>query len=114
LNNQSLDEGAKQKFTNWHTNVKIVFLGHLKENLTRINDQVYENLKNILGLHEGYNAEIKHLWYLIALKLNKSDIVEHVKNFLSCHGRMKYIRPVYFAWFAHNKEDCLNFFDKHK
>jgi hypothetical protein len=114
LNSTSVEAGVKDQFKNWHTNVKLVFLAHLKENIERINDQVYVNLRDVLGLHQDYNAEIKHLWYEISLKLNKTDIVEHVKAFLSSHGRMKYIRPVYYAWFAHDKEDCLNFFDKNK
>ena len=109
-----MEANALNKFKNWHTNVKLVFLGYLKDRVEKIDGTIYSNLRDTLGLHDSYNAEIKHLWYQIALKAKQADVVSHVKQFLLCHGRMKYIRPVYFTWYSYNKEDCLDFFDKNK
>jgi leukotriene-A4 hydrolase len=105
---------AKQRFLNYDTMVKSVVLAYIKDNINRVSDQVYTNLRDILGLHSGYNAEIGHLWYPLCLKLGKEDAIEHVKTYLLNHGRMKYIRPVYYSWYPFQKEACLDFFDKHK
>ncbi len=78
-------------------------------------DEVYQRLSKYLKLNElTYNAEVKYSWYRIALKAKQSDVVENVKKFLLSQGRMKYIRPVYYAWYPFQKQECLEFFDKNK
>lgn len=95
--------------------MKAVFLGYLKGRLSLISDDVYNNLRDSLMLNtHSYNAEVKYLWFQVALLLKKEDVVEVAKKFLLTHGRMKYVRPVYFAWYPFQKEQCLEFFDKNK
>ena len=101
-------------FKQWHTNVKLVFLNYLYENISRINDTVYNNLRDVLQLHGGYNAETKYVWYQIALATKHEDCVTYVKEFLLTHGRMKYMRPVYFEWYRFQKEEANKFFNEHK
>lgn len=106
---------AKEKFKSWHTNVKLVFLAYLDSKVDCIDEKVYTNLRDVLNLHdECHNAEVKHVWYPIALKTKHDDVIPLVKKFLLSQGRMKYIRPVYYAWYPFQKEECLDFFDKNK
>jgi hypothetical protein len=105
---------AKEIFSNWHTNVKLVFLNFINERIEKVTDLVYENIRDILNLHAGYNVEVSYVWYQIGLKTKHEDVVEHVKKFLLCNGRMKYLKPLYFPWYHFQKEEALNFFDKNK
>lgn len=109
-----IKSNAKEIFYNWHTNVKLVFLNYINERIERVNNSVYENLRDNLKIHSGHNSEVSYVWYQIALKTNHEDVVEHVKDFLLRNGRMKYIKTVYFAWYHFQKEEALNFFDKNK
>ena len=109
-----INEEIINEFKEWHTNVKIVFLNYLEKNITRITNQIYECLREKLYLHYGYNVEISYQWYQICLDLKKEDSIEFVKNFLSCNGRMKYIKPLYFKLYAYNRENAKNFFKENK
>lgn len=103
-----------ETFKNWHTNVKLVFLNYLMENIKRINDTVYSNIRDTLKMHGNYNAEVKYIWYQIALITKHDDSIPYVKEFLLTHGRMKYIRPVYFEWYRFQKEQANQFFNENK
>ena len=112
-----LDEkevNSLKKFKDWHTNVKLAFLNYLLENKDKINDTIYNNIKNKLNLAEEYNAEIKYMWYLLALDKKKEEEIPNIKKFLETHGRLKYIRPVYFAWIEKDFEQAKAFFEKVK
>lgn len=86
----------------------------MNKNLDRITDKVYENLRDKLNLHKGYNVEVSYIWYEICMGLKKDDVIEHVKRFLSCNGRMKYIKPLYIKFFDHKKEEAQKFFNENK
>ena len=103
-----------ETFKNWHTNVKLVFLNYLMENVKKIDDKVYANLRDVLKMHGNYNAEVKYIWYQIALITKHDDCIPYVKEFLLTHGRMKYIRPVYFEWYRYQKEEANKFFNENK
>lgn len=100
------------EFKSWHTNVKLVFLNYLNTNLDRFSNEIYELLRDKLNLHCGYNVEVSAIWLEICLSLKKSDSLEHVKNFLSCNGRMKYIRPIYFKFFEYDRKLATEFFNE--
>ena len=119
LSNDFLDEKedkdlALKKFKEWHTNTKLAFLNYLIENKVKINDTIYNNIKNKLNLAEEYNSEIKYMWYLIALDKKKEEEIPNIKKFLETHGRLKYIRPLYFAWIEKDFNQAKEFFDKVK
>ena len=40
--------------------------------------------------------------------------IPNIKKFLETHGRLKYIRPVYFAWMEKDFTGSKEFFDKVK
>lgn len=94
--------------------MKVVFLDYLDKNQSRITNNIYETIRDKLGLHCGYNAEVSFTWYQICLDLKKSDSIEHIKKFLLCNGRMKYIKPLYFKFYAFDREDALIFFKDNK
>jgi leukotriene-A4 hydrolase len=101
-------------FKQWHTNVKLVCLNYLKGNNEKMNDDIYYNMRDTLQLHDGYNVEVSYVWYQIALKMKKDDVLEHVRKFLLSNGRMKYIIPVYLCYYHFRKEEALDLFDKNK
>jgi leukotriene-A4 hydrolase len=110
--NGGLDTNIKSVFQSWSTNAKLIFFQHLGK--TEISKNVYEFLRDTLDLHSGQNCEIYTVWYQLALRNGYSDVVPHVKNFLSTIGRMKYLRPVFRAFYAYNKEDAKSTFDQYR
>ena len=101
-------------FKEWHTNTKLAFLNYLSDNKNKINEKIAKNLKNELNLAEQYNSEIKYMWYLIALNKKMEEEIPNIEKFLETHGRLKYIRPVYFAWIEKDFKQAKEFFDKKK
>jgi len=109
-----ISEKEIDEFKSWHTNVKLVFLNYLGKNIDRISNNIYLTLRDKLQLHNGYNVEISHIWYEICMSLKKDDVIQYVKKFLSCNGRMKYIKPLYFKFYDHKREEALQFFKENK
>ena len=101
-------------FEEWHTNTKLAFLNYLIDNKNRITEKIAQNLKNELNLAEPYNSEIKYMWYLIALDKKIEEEIPNIEKFLETHGRLKYIRPIYFAWIEKDFSHSKSFFDKTK
>ena len=101
-------------FKEWHTNVKLAFLNYLLDNKNKIDEKIMKNLKNELNLAEEYNSEIKYMWYLLALDKKVEEEIPNIKKFLETHGRLKYVRPVYFAWIEKDYNQAKEFFDKTK
>ena len=61
--NEELND-SKEKFNNRHTSQKLVFLKYLMKNSDRIDDTIYNNIRDRLALNkETYNSEIKSIWY---------------------------------------------------
>jgi leukotriene-A4 hydrolase len=112
------DEGEKvrNEFKGWHTNQKIVFLDYILAHADKVNDTVYEMLRDVLQLNDYkiYNSEVKFTWYSICLKTKHSDCIDDLKMFLQSYGRMKFINPLYKRWFMLNKEEALTFFNANK
>ena len=102
------------QFKEWHTNQKIVFFNYLLNNVSKVSEKVYTDLRDILKLHNNYNSEIKNLWYLLCLTTKHEDCIEHLKPFLQSFGRMKYIKPLYFEWFKYQPEQAKKFFNDNK
>ena len=114
LNEKEDDETVLKKFKEWHTNVKLAFLNYLLENKDKVTEKICENLKTKLNLAEEYNDEIKYMWYLLALDKKMESEIPNVKKFLETHGRLKYIRPVYFAWMEKDFNGAKEFFEQVK
>ena len=114
LNEKEDDETALKKFKEWHTNVKLAFLNDLTDAKDKINEKIAQNLKKKLNLAEEYNAEIKYMWYTLALDKKMEEEIPNIENFLATHGRLKYIRPMYFAWIEKDFEQAKAFFEKVK
>ena len=101
-------------FKDWHTNTKLAFLNYLLDNKSKINEKIAKNLKSELNLAEEYNSEIKYMWYLIALDKKMEEEIPNIEKFLETHGRLKFIRPVYFAWIEKDFNQAKKFFDEKK
>ena len=76
-------DGDYDIFKKWHTNVKVHFLNYIMNNIKKVDDKVYKNLRDNLKLNqEDYNMEIKYLWYQIALKTKHDDVIPDLKKML--------------------------------
>jgi leukotriene-A4 hydrolase len=114
INGEKLSDNDVTNFNNWHTNVKLVLLNTLNEDITKLTQETYIEMRDRFNLHIKQNAEVAYVWFQICLKLKQSDAIPFIQDFLLNNGRMKYIKPVYFAYYSYNKEECLTFFDKNK
>lgn len=112
--NQQPKEDFAKVFGDWNTNVKLVFLGLIKNNLEKFTEENYQYMRDNLISDKSFNSEIKNIWYQIALNSKHSDVVPDVKVFLANIGRMKYIRPVYSSFGRLNKDDAYKTFQANK
>ena len=97
-----------------NTNVKLVFLEKILKNLENFDENIILNIKKRLNLCEEYNDDIKALWYEITLNKGMSIDIENIKNFLLTHGRLKYLKPLYFSWIKLDLTSAKNFFEENK
>ena len=108
------NENALKIFKEWHTNVKLVFLEKILKNLDNFDESIILEIKKVLNLVEEYNDDIKAIWYEITLQKGMKEEIDNVMNFLKTHGRLKYLKPLYFSWYKIDKENAKNFFEENK
>ena len=119
LINQFLDgkENPKEAlkiFRNWHTNVKLTFLDEIKKNIQNFQEDLILKIKKELNLVEESNDDVKAIWYEITLDKGLNDEIDNIKNFLLTHGRLKYLKPLYFGWIKLDLESARAFFEENK
>ena len=114
INKENNKENALELFKEWHTNVKLVFLERILKNLENFDESIILEIKKELNLVEDYNDDIKAIWYEITLQKGMKDEIENVKNFLKTHGRLKYLKPLYFSWIKLDLDDSMAFFEENK
>ena len=119
LINQFLEENenpeeALKLFKDWHTNVKLTFLDEIKKNLDKFDENLILKIKDELNLVEEYNDDVKAIWYEITLEKGLDIEIENIQNFLLTHGRLKYLKPLYFGWIKLDLESAGAFFDDNK
>jgi leukotriene-A4 hydrolase len=89
-------------------------LNKILDKVESLTENQYTYLRDTLGLHKGYNMEVSNLWYQIALLSRHSDVFPYVIDFLGQIGRMKYIRPIYFAFAKLDKQKAYGVFTQNK
>ena len=114
LNGKENPKEALKIFRNWHTNVKLTFLDEIKKNIQNFNEDLILKIKKELNLVEEYNDDVKAIWYEITLDKELNDEIENIKNFLLTHGRLKYLKPLYYGWIKLDLESARAFFDENK
>ena len=113
----NLPSDFKDTFVKWHTLLKQYFLSTLRETDKEFDDNQLNYLSNVLNLKEGYNAEVNFGYFMSVLlhgKTIESDVKEALILFLGKFGRMKYLRPLYIAFYNRDKETALATFEKYK
>ena len=113
----TLPSDFKDTFVKWHTLLKQYFLSSIRENDKELDDTQFNYLTNILNLKEGYNAEVNFGYFMSVLlhgKTLESTVKEALINFLGKFGRLKYLRPLYIAFYKRDKESALATFEKYK
>ena len=115
--NNTLPETFVDTFKNWYTLLKIYFLNIIRETDKQLDDTQLNWLNVKLNLKEGYNAEISFAYFISVLTHGK-DFEDSIKQaliqFLGTIGRMKFIRPLYSAFYQKDKETALATFEKYK
>ena len=114
LKGEENSEAALELFKNWHTNVKLAFLDEINKEIDKFDGSLILKIKEELNLVEEYNDDVKAIWYEITMNKGLSDEIENVKNFLQTHGRLKYLKPLYFGWIKIDLESARAFFDENK
>jgi len=106
------ESSDRSVFESLHSIVKSIFL--LKLINEKIDQKVYESLRDLLHLHTKLNDDLASIWYQTAMKNGFSDVIPHVQDYLSRVGRMKYLRPNYKALYKLNKQEGLSTFEKNR
>ena len=107
-------ENALKIFKEWHTNVKLTFLDEIKKDVKNFDEDLILKIKKELNLVEEYNDDVKALWYEITLDKKLDVEIENIKQFLQTHGRLKYLKPLYYGWINLDLESARTFFDENK
>jgi len=113
----TLTNDFKEIFTQWRTLLKQYFLSNIRENDKELDDTQLNLLSNVLNLKEGYNAEVNFGYFMIVLlhgKKIENNVKEALIAFLGKFGRMKYLRPLYIAFYQRDKETAKATFEKYK
>ena len=115
--NNRLPSDFKETFIKWHTLLKQYFLSTIRETDKQLDNTQVNILSNVLNLKEGYNAEV-NFGYFMSILLHAQSSVGVIKDaliaFLGKFGRMKYLRPLYIAFYKVDKETTLATFEKYK
>ena len=115
--NNTLPNDFKDTFVKWHTLLKQHFLNTIRETEKQLDSVQLDLLSNKLNLKEGYNAEV-NFGYFMSVLLHGETIEDDVKtaliSFLGKFGRMKYLRPLYIAFYKRDKEATKSTFAKYK
>ena len=112
--NNELPDNFKDIFLKWDNSVQVYFLASINESL----DDTQSNwLTNKLNLKEGYNYQIKGIYFNIALNLIK-EFDDTIKNalikYLGEIGRFSILRPLYIGFYKKDKNAALETFEKYK
>ena len=113
----TLPSDFKETFIKWHTLLKQYFLNIIKVTDKELNDNQLNLLSNVLNLKEGYNAEVNFGFFIAVLthgKTLENNVKEALILFLGKFGRMKYLRPLYIAFYKVDKETARATFEKYK
>ena len=114
INKEDNIENARKIFKEWHTNVKLVFLEKILKNLENFEESIILEIKKQLNLVEEYNDDVKAIWYEITLQKGMKEEIENIMNFLKTHGRLKYLKPLYFSWIKLDFNSAKIFFEENK
>ena len=114
INKEDNIENARKIFKEWHTNVKLVFLEKILKNLDNFEESIILEIKKQLNLVEEYNDDVKAIWYEITLQKGMKEEIENIMNFLKTHGRLKYLKPLYFSWIKLDFNSAKIFFEENK
>ncbi len=114
LDGKKNPENALKIFKEWHTNVKLTFLDEIKKDVKNFDEDLILKIKKELNLVEEYNDDVKALWYEITLDKKLDIEIENIKQFLQTHGRLKYLKPLYYGWINLDLESARTFFDENK
>lgn len=112
-----LDENFIDTFKNWHTIVKQYFLIKIKETDKELDEKQETLLSTTLNLKEGYNAEVNFEYFMIILthvKTISDEVKEKLIHFLGLYGRLKYLRPLYIAFYKVDKQEAKDTFELYK
>ena len=114
LDGKENPENALKIFKEWHTNVKLTFLDEIKKDVKNFDEDLILKIKKELNEEEEYNDDVKALWYEITLDKKLDVEIENIKQFLQTHGRLKYLKPLYYGWINLDLESARTFFDENK
>ena len=114
INKEDNIGNARKIFKEWHTNVKLVFLEKILKNLDNFEESIILEIKKQLNLVEEYNDDVKAIWYEITLQKGMKEEIENIMNFLKTHGRLKYLKPLYFSWIKLDFNSAKIFFEENK
>ena len=99
-----------QAFTNWDSNMQVIFCLDLKEellnNATITNQTKLAILTHIdadLNITGTKDPEVRNIWYPMGLLMNYESVKEPAHLFISSMGRLKYLTPVYQALLDSNQ-----------
>ena len=113
----NLPSNFKETFIKWRTLQKQYFLITIRETDKQLDNTQVNILSNVLNLKEGYNAEV-NFGYFMSILLHAPNLASDVKEaliaFLGKFGRLKYLRPLYIAFYKVDKEAALDTFEKYK
>lgn len=94
-----------QKFNNYYSNLKVIFLERLTERITEVSIPMLTKIDQDYNLTTTLDPEVKQRWFPLGIRLNYDAVTEPAHTFISSQGRMKYLNPIYLALKENGKLD---------
>lgn len=94
-------DASSSDIAGWGTDRIVAFLDKLAEyrSLTPLNKRVTSHMASIYGFYQTRNAEVKLVFYRLAILAEDEEVLPFVESWLRQVGRMKLIRPMYRSLF---------------
>jgi leukotriene-A4 hydrolase len=110
--------GAAEKWAGWSAvHMKVPVLDFLLEHVKTkglLSEKVLEEMDKAYHLTDTKNSEIRFRWQRICLQCKYTAIFDHVVDFITTQGRMKFVRPLYRELLRVNPELARATFNQHK
>ncbi|KAK4451909.1 hypothetical protein QBC34DRAFT_294414 [Podospora aff. communis PSN243] len=105
---------SPEDISSWTGNQVLVFLDTVQDFKTPLTVEKAQALGKAYGLLETKNAELKTVYYQIAMQAKDTSSYQGVADLLGELGRMKFVRPLFKSLNKVDRELALKTFEKNR
>ncbi|KAK5654895.1 hypothetical protein OQA88_6933 [Cercophora sp. LCS_1] len=105
---------SSDDISSWTGNQVLVFLNSVQDFETPLTPERTQALGKAYGLIDSQNAELKTIYYQVAMKAKDTSAYQGVADLLGSVGRMKFVRPLFRSLNKVDRDLALKTFEKNR